>query len=433
MPSTYSPTLRIELIGAGEQDGTWGTTTNSNLGSIIEQAITGVQTITFSDANYTLTSFNGLPDEARNAVLVLTGTNTTTRQLIAPAVEKVYVVSNGTGAGVTIKTPSGTGVTVPNGATQIVYCNGTNFELAASQTNVIAGTGINVSTTGINSTVSVNPAVTVTLTDAQTLTNKTLTSPALTSPTLGTPASGTLTNCTGLPIVNGTTGTLTVARGGTGVTTSTGTGSNVLSASPALTGTPTAPTAAVTTDSTQIATTAFVRDIIPSGIITMWSGSVASIPSGWLLCNGSNGTPDLRDRFIVGAGSSYSPGNTGGAASVTPSGSVSGTVGGTSLTEAQMPKHFHQIVTANSMSGGSYPIQNNLGASYSFGNYGGGTPDDPAQSFGTYSTGGNLTSGSLSTGTGVGNSHTHSFSASFSGSSSENRPPYYALAYIMKS
>jgi hypothetical protein len=128
-------------------------------------------------------------------------------------------VSNGTGAGVTIKTSAGTGVTVPNGATQIVYCNGTDFALAASQTNVLAGTGINVSTTGINSTVSVNTAVTATLTDAQTLTNKTLISPALTSPTLGTPVSGTLTSCVGLPIDGGTTGTLPVARGGTASTT----------------------------------------------------------------------------------------------------------------------------------------------------------------------------------------------------------------------
>jgi hypothetical protein len=85
------------------------------------------------------------------------------------------------------------------------------------------------------------------------LSNKTLVTPVL-----GTPASGTLTNCTGLPIVNGTTGTLSVARGGTGVTTSTGTGNVVLSASPTFTGTPAAPTAVLGTNTTQIATTAFV-------------------------------------------------------------------------------------------------------------------------------------------------------------------------------
>jgi hypothetical protein len=142
MPSTYSPTLRIELIGAGEQDGTWGTTTNSNLGSIIEQAITGVQAITFADANYTLTAFNGLPDESRNAVLVLGGSNTATRQLIAPSVEKTYIIRNTTGASVTVKTSSGTGVTIPTGSTQTVYCDGTDFFLASG---VVAGTGITVS------------------------------------------------------------------------------------------------------------------------------------------------------------------------------------------------------------------------------------------------------------------------------------------------
>lgn len=425
MPSTYSPTLRLELIGAGEQDGTWGTTTNVNLGSLLEQAITGVQTITFVDANYTLTSFNGLPDEARNAVLVLSGTNTTTRQLIAPAVEKMYVVSNSTGAGVTVKTSGGTGVTVPNGATQIVYCDGTNFSLAASQTNVLAGTGISVSTVGINSTVSVNPAVTATLTDIQTLTNKTLTAPVLTAPVLGTPASGTLTNCTGLVLTSGVTGTLPVANGGTGVTTSTGTGSTVLSASPALTGTPTAPTAAVSTDTTQIATTAFVRDIIPTGIISLWYGSVASVPAGWFLCDGTNGTPDLRDRFIVGAGSTYAVAATGGSANVTPAGTISGTVGGTALTEAQMPKHWHRMV-------GPFGTTNVQGGEFGYGNYGGGTPDDTAYAYGTWSAGGDAASGSTVTGSANGDSHTHSFSGTFTGTSATNLPPYYALAYIMK-
>jgi hypothetical protein len=156
LPSSYSQTLRIELIGAGEQDGTWGTTTNSNLGTLIEQAITGVETITMIDADYTLTAYNGLTDESRNAVLVVGGTNTAVRDVIAPAVEKIYVIRNNTsgGFGVRIKTSSGTGITIPTSATQIVYCNGTDFFLAASQTNVLAGTGVSVSTAGIDSTVS---------------------------------------------------------------------------------------------------------------------------------------------------------------------------------------------------------------------------------------------------------------------------------------
>ena len=140
--STYSTTLRLELIGNGEQSGTWGDTTNINLGTLLEAAITGVQAITFADANYTMTAYNGLPDESRNAVLVLGGTNTATRQLIAPSVEKTYIVRNNTGAGVTVKTSSGTGVTIPTGSTQTVYCDGTEFYLASG---VVAGTGITVS------------------------------------------------------------------------------------------------------------------------------------------------------------------------------------------------------------------------------------------------------------------------------------------------
>ena len=142
MPSTYSPTLRLELIGSGEQDGTWGLTTNTNLGTLIEQAITGLVSITMVDADYTLTAFNGLPDESRNAVLVLAGSNTAPRNLIAPAVEKTYIVRNTTGAAVTIKTSAGTGVSIPNGSTQTVFCDGTTFSLASG---VVAGTGITVS------------------------------------------------------------------------------------------------------------------------------------------------------------------------------------------------------------------------------------------------------------------------------------------------
>jgi hypothetical protein len=138
MASTYSPTLRVELIGSGDQSGTWGETTNSNLGTIIETAITGVQPITFADANYTLTAFNGLPDEARNAVLVLGGTNTAQRNLIAPAAEKTYVVKNGTGANISITTNgAGANVVVQNGETKQVFCDGTNFY----ESIVVAGTG----------------------------------------------------------------------------------------------------------------------------------------------------------------------------------------------------------------------------------------------------------------------------------------------------
>jgi hypothetical protein len=129
MASTYSTSLKLTLIGDGDQAGIWGQTTNTNLGTLLEQAITGVVSIVMTDANYTLTSFNGVTDEARNAVLVVTGTNNAVRDLIPPVVEKLYTVVNNTTGGYDIRVIgiSGTGVNIPNGATCLVYCNGTNF------------------------------------------------------------------------------------------------------------------------------------------------------------------------------------------------------------------------------------------------------------------------------------------------------------------
>ena len=90
--STYSTSLRLELIANGAQVGNWGDTTNNNLGTLLEQAITGVTTITMVDADYTLSNLNGTSDEARNAVLVVGGANTAIKNLIAPLVEKTYWV-----------------------------------------------------------------------------------------------------------------------------------------------------------------------------------------------------------------------------------------------------------------------------------------------------------------------------------------------------
>ena len=129
MPSTYSPSLKIELIADGEQPGTWGQTTNKNLGTLLEQAITGVQSIVMTNADYTMTNLNGLSDEARNAVLIVTGTNAASRKVVAPLANKQYIVVNNTTGGfpITIGGVTGTAVTIGNGVTQVVYCNGTNF------------------------------------------------------------------------------------------------------------------------------------------------------------------------------------------------------------------------------------------------------------------------------------------------------------------
>lgn len=206
-------------------------------------------------------------------------------------------------------------------------------------------------------------------------------------------------------------------------------------------------------------------DAIPSGIITMWSGLTTTIPTGWALCDGANGTPDLRDRFIVGAGSSYSVGATGGSASVT-------------LTTAQMPSHSHGgsaysagghghgAGTLSASSAGSHQHSsgtlstNTTGAhthgykDYSFSD---STPyavesgtqlgyDIRELSRTTESNGAHSHTISGSVASAGDHSHTisgsiasagdHSHSLSINsaggGGAHENRPPYYALAFIMK-
>jgi hypothetical protein len=165
MATTYSTSLKLALIGDGEQAGIWGQTTNTNLGTLLEQAITGVQTITMVDADYTLTNFNGVPDEARNPVLVVTGTNTAVRDVIAPLVNKQYLIYNNTTGGfaIRIRGASGLTVTIPNGAKIPVYCDGTNFYTA----ELTATTG-NITING-NATVTGNVATNQNITVGKTL------------------------------------------------------------------------------------------------------------------------------------------------------------------------------------------------------------------------------------------------------------------------
>lgn len=194
--TTFSTALKLELPGDGQQTGTWGQTTNKNFGTLVEQAITGVEYITMVDANYTLTFLNGVSCEARNAVIIAQGTNSAVRDIIAPLVNKLYLIGNDTiGAqAIRIRGASGLSVTIPNGQIIPVYCDGTNFY------NALTGTAGNFTITG----------------------------------------------------------DLTV----TGITASTATFSGAISSvSPSFTGTPTAPTAAPGTSTTQIATTAFVQNV----------------------------------------------------------------------------------------------------------------------------------------------------------------------------
>ena len=201
MASTYSPSLRIELIGAGDQAGTWNTTTNSNLGTIIESAIAGYVSVSVTSANQAFTALDGAADQARNAVIALTTTTTANFAVYAPPQEKTYIIYNTTAYTATIynstvignTTAAGVGVTVPAGKKLVVFSDATNFYTtdAASLTGVLAvvngGTGVTTSTGTGNTVLS--------------------TSPTLVTPILGTPTSGTLDNCTSNTETFGTSNT----------------------------------------------------------------------------------------------------------------------------------------------------------------------------------------------------------------------------------
>ena len=132
MASTYSA-LKIELIGTGDQSGTWGTTTNTNLGTAIEEAITGSANVAFSsaDVTLTLTNTNGA-QTARNLRLNLTGTSGGARNLTVPDIEKFYLIANGLADDVTVKNSTGTTYTVPAGTTGQVFSTGTGIKAGSS-------------------------------------------------------------------------------------------------------------------------------------------------------------------------------------------------------------------------------------------------------------------------------------------------------------
>lgn len=155
MPSTYSPSLRIELIGTGEQSGTWGNTTNTNLGSLIEQAISGVTSVDVSAGDVTLTAYNGAVDQARSAVLIATGTPVTTNNIIIPNVAKTYIVTNSTAQSVGVKTSSGSAFTCPVGTQTTLYCNGSNV-VSGAVTYTTYNTLINPVITGIRETTTIS-------------------------------------------------------------------------------------------------------------------------------------------------------------------------------------------------------------------------------------------------------------------------------------
>jgi hypothetical protein len=333
MASTYSD-LKIELIGTGEQVGTWGATTNANLGTAIEEAIVGSSDVAFSSADVTLTLTNtNASQAARHLRLNLTGTSGGARNLILGSgcqIDKPYIINNGLADTVTVKNTTGTGVAVPAGKSMMVFNNGINVVEVTTHTPVSSG-GTGASTLTANNVILGNG----------------------TSPVQF--------------VAPGTSGNLLTSNGTTWA-----------SAAPPI---------------------SFI-----TGMIILWSGSVASIPSGWALCNGSNGTPDLRNRFVVGAGSTYAVAATGGSADAIV---VSHTHTATSTSSVTDPGHLHDTTLAPDTPGGGVKFA--------------ATNND---NFGTLNTATNTTGITVATSTTV--------NSTGSSGTNANLPPYYALAYIMK-
>jgi hypothetical protein len=167
MASTYSPNLRLELIATGEKQGTWGTVTNTNLGTLLEEAIGGYVSVTVSDvADTTLTTNDGSADQSRNMVINLTGALTNTRNVICPAIEKLYVVKNATtgGQSVVFKVSGQTGVTIPNGTIEFLYVDGTDARtitgsIASQDSNNVSITGGSLSGVTIANTSVSNSSI----------------------------------------------------------------------------------------------------------------------------------------------------------------------------------------------------------------------------------------------------------------------------------
>ena len=277
MASTYSD-LKIELIGTGEQSGIWGTTTNVNLGIALEEAIVGRANANFTtDADLTITLINtNTTQVARHYILNVTssGLLSTTRNLIVPTIDKPYIIENNTtgSQSIIVKTVAGSGITVPNGKRMMVYANSTNVVDAFN--NLPAG-------------ITIGNVLAVTTTSSDTLTNKTIS--ADTNTLSGIAASSfVLSNSSGN--IDGSVAQKAIPTGDVVGTTDTQTLTNKSLTSPTLTGTPTAPTAALGTNTTQIATTAFVQNVAGNlGTMSTQNANNVAITGGTITGTTVNG------------------------------------------------------------------------------------------------------------------------------------------------
>jgi hypothetical protein len=141
MASTYSPLLRVELIGIGDQANTWGLINNTNLGTVLEQAIAGTAVINVTISNQTLSQEDGTSDQARCMIIRAIGTPGASRDIVAPKLSKMYIVSNESNAEIIFKGSDTTGVTLSSGTRTILIYNGTDFvTLSSAIVDIVSGT-----------------------------------------------------------------------------------------------------------------------------------------------------------------------------------------------------------------------------------------------------------------------------------------------------
>ena len=359
MASTYSTNLKIQEIGNGEQSGVWGNTTNTNW-ELIEQAVAGVQTITMANANYTLTNLNGVLDEARNMVLRVQGTNSGIYQVIIPSNQtKFYVVSNNTTGGYAITI----GI---SGGSIISIPNGTTAQVYTDGTNTYSAQ------TGSSGDFTINGNLTVTGNETE----------------VGTLSASTLS----------VSNAATFAVG------------------------PTAPTATTGTNTTQLATTAFVNSSIAaiptpsvSGSIVMWP--TASAPTGYLLCDGTAVSRSTYSTLFTLFGTTFGTGdgsttfNLPNYTNRMPYGTTIGATGGSA--DAVVVSHTHAATVTD-------PGHHHLGSVYNY--YNGSTGG------GGYVSGINQSTATTDSTTGI---TVANASAGVSGTNA-NLPPYLGINFIIK-
>ena len=317
MASTYSD-LKIELITTGEKSGTWGGITNVNLGTALEEAITGSADVTFSSGNVTLTlTDSNATQVGRHLRLNLGGTTGGARDLILPAIQKLYLINNGTADIITCKNASGTTVAVPAATSTFIYNTSTNVVNAVNFLSTLKlGTALAPSEGGTGTTS--NAAAPFALKGAN----------------------SDITSLTGL------TTALTVAQGGTGAATHTanavliGEGTSpVTTVSPGTTGN-------ILTSNGTDWTSAAAAGGFDSGTRMIFAQNAA--PTGWTkdttnynqhamrivtgTAGGTAGTVDFTSAFTSQS--------VAGSVAVT---AISGSAGSTTLSTPQIPSHTHSV------------------------------------------------------------------------------------------